>query len=62
MEVGVEVVHARDCKLLLDTDIYKVVRKGRTVGSTVAYHEVGLSSTKSIQDERDGRGERDIGL
>lgn len=28
MEVGVEVVHARDCKLLLDTDIYKVVRKG----------------------------------
>lgn len=44
MEVGVEVVHARD------------------VGSTVAYHEVGLSSTKSIQDERDGRGERDIGL
>lgn len=36
--------------------------KGLTVRSTVAYDEVSLSSTESIQHERNGGGKSDIGL
>lgn len=34
----------------------------RHVRSTVAYDEVSLSPTESIQHERDGGGKSDIGL